>query len=550
MNSSSGSSDVSRRLAVAAAVAVGAVGVGAGLYYLSKKKPTVADKKKEAAAKSLEQESTPSKLSRMTALELKELGNKLFSVKKYERAIEIFTHAIEKCGPGDEELAAACFQNRAASREFLPNASLEEIIADCQMAINNRPGYGKAYMRKARQYEKQGKNRDALIELFTATHVEPSLDSNIGEMLGRIAGVVAEEEKKLWIEENQPKNQLTPVRHEKVYAWLRKFGEHDPVRCDIVNGVVADGPYYDALKLIRDRKYDDVVDTLTPVDESEVTLADYLKVLLLLARFQYWQNRRSLADDSLIKFEEKFATLAEVDKEMFGDYMKARLCLSIEIARDKDELKPLFEKAIGIDKEYIDFYTTAVIRYTQMNEIEAANEVSSSEGIVPTTNLSLAKLMVGILLGVKNQDMSLAMDSPTPYALSLLSKVYTLFQSPADALENINKVLEMEPNESAHYFESSLMSSSEDEMWTRLNRCIELEPHHAEANLMLASLRVNKGGAAAISLEDYNFCCACLDRAMKVFVPDSVDFPVVDSVFQMMAVLKTKREAGVRLGVE
>lgn len=47
MSASTGASDMSRRLAVAAAIAAGAIGLGIGLYYLTKKSDPNIEKKKQ-----------------------------------------------------------------------------------------------------------------------------------------------------------------------------------------------------------------------------------------------------------------------------------------------------------------------------------------------------------------------------------------------------------------------------------------------------------------------------------------------------------------------
>ncbi|CAJ0961510.1 unnamed protein product, partial [Mesorhabditis belari] len=559
-----GASDVSRRVAIAAAVAAGAIGVGVGLYYLTRKSSDDpnADKKKLEKLKA-GPEVDNSKLAQMKSIELKELGNKLFSVKKYPKAIEIFTKAIEKCGEGEEELLAVCFQNRAAAKEYLTGVSLEEIIDDCTKALEHKPHYGKAYVRRAKNEQKNRQYREALVDIFAATHVDPALDNQIGDILAQVSTILAEVEKEEWIRSANPQQQVTPVRHERVYAWLHKIGEHDPIRVDIVEHAKGDGPYYNALQLIRERHYTSVAECAAKCFTAEgISIDEKLKGLLLTARFQALQNQRALAEEIFSSFEKEFDLLIDLEKERLSDLRKSKASLLIEIGRNKDEVLGAFTKAIELDKAYVDFYTTATFRLTQLNDLTDADVVINKSDFEDTVNAKLARHMLKILVAVQSGDMAQVhngirgleefvngLPEQTPYALILLAKIYALFQNNELAAETLGKLMQIESEESSHYFDASMLASNENEMMTRLEKCVALEPNHAEANLMLCSLKVNQVGPKALTAKDYDFCTACLDRATRVIVPDSPDFPTVSSVFQMMAILKAKREAGVRFSV-
>lgn len=106
--------------------------------------------------------------------QLKQTGNQNFSRKNYDAAKEYYTKAIEL----SEQLAknikpedlAIFYQNRAACNEALGN--FEEVVIDCGHAINLKKTYAKAYLRRARAYDKLGKYDQAMVDAFSANLLE------------------------------------------------------------------------------------------------------------------------------------------------------------------------------------------------------------------------------------------------------------------------------------------------------------------------------------------------------------------------------------------
>lgn len=137
-------SNLYRYVAVAAAVGVSVV----GLYYVLWRKSSL--KKKE-----------------LTVKELKDLGNKLFAAKKYADSIRVFSKAIAADdSEGSELIKAMCYQNRAAAKEHHGGYKVEDMLSDCEQAINCNPRYAKAYFRKARLLQMKKEYMPSLISLF------------------------------------------------------------------------------------------------------------------------------------------------------------------------------------------------------------------------------------------------------------------------------------------------------------------------------------------------------------------------------------------------
>lgn len=109
----------------------------------------------------------------MRAAALKEEGNVKFRSGDFEAAYAAYSSAIDVDGGGDTEVRSAALCNRAACAVKLgkPRA---EIIADCTAAIELRPDYIKAYIRRSQAYEAEDKLDDAIADLEKANEIEAS----------------------------------------------------------------------------------------------------------------------------------------------------------------------------------------------------------------------------------------------------------------------------------------------------------------------------------------------------------------------------------------
>jgi import receptor subunit TOM70 len=146
--------------------------IGASCYYLY-----YANKNRNSrdGASSNDQSKNKSKTKQLTPSEhmaqLKLTGNHNFSRKNYAVAIDSYTRAIDYCQTLARDTIkpnelAVFYQNRAACNEALGDP--EKVISDCDRAIELNENYVKAYIRRAKAYEKLGKYDKALVDAYSA----------------------------------------------------------------------------------------------------------------------------------------------------------------------------------------------------------------------------------------------------------------------------------------------------------------------------------------------------------------------------------------------
>ncbi|VDM74438.1 unnamed protein product [Strongylus vulgaris] len=427
-----------------------------------------------------------------SAKKLKDLGNKLFAAKKYEDSIRVFSEAIT-CWDSQENslLRAMCFQNRAAAKEC-------------------NPRYAKAYFRKARLLEKKKDHEGSLACVFCATQLDPSLDTQSGHILSSILEHLEKNAYDKWVQENASQDHVRHVRHEKV----------------------AD---------------------MAVQEEGE----KQLNALILAARFYFYRNQLDKFSSCVEKFDKIFQALSDEEKEEKKDLLNARHIVSIEAGRTSDEVMKAYNAAVEQTKsKNPDFNVMAGFRLVLCNDTRTAKEMLSSNDI-NTPNMKLLYLTLQILCTtgqdgapdmaqLHNNILELEkfvseLEPKTGYALSLLAKITATFSMDRSAQLIFEEVFKLEPSESIHFFDRSCIAASGADAIENLKKCIEIEPHHAEAHLMLASLLMNEVGTKSISTEEYNAIDAHLSTALSTFA-DNVDFPVVMGVFRLKEVLSAKKK--------
>mmetsp|Transcript_7195 Transcript_7195/g.21947 ORF Transcript_7195/g.21947 Transcript_7195/m.21947 type:complete len:213 (+) Transcript_7195:42-680(+) len=104
------------------------------------------------------------------AMELKEEGNALFRSEKYSEAHAAYTASLEMEGSAD--VRSAAYSNRAACSAKLGRAQ-SEIIADCSAALDLRPDYVKALLRRSAAYEAEEHFDEATADLEKVVELDP-----------------------------------------------------------------------------------------------------------------------------------------------------------------------------------------------------------------------------------------------------------------------------------------------------------------------------------------------------------------------------------------
>lgn len=498
----------------------------------------------------------PMKKKELTVKELKDLGNKLFAAKKYADSIRVFSKAIAADdSEGSELIKAMCYQNRAAAKEHHGGYKVEDMLSDCEQAINCNPRYAKAYFRKARLLQMKKEYMPSLISLFCATQLDPALDNQSSNLLQILLDELEKIAHQAWLSDGSLHGLKKHVRHEKVYNWLHKTVTCDCIRSDVLNLKLNDNsPYAKAIEMIRNRNYDGVADIA-----MEQTGPHELEAQILAARFSFYRNQMNLFKTCLETFDKAFAALPDEKRKEREDLICAKHILLIESAREPNDINEAFNAAMNsVDQQNPDFYVMAAFRYVLCNDIRRAMDLLSTEGI-STTNMKLLLLTLQILKNANPEggtpDMAMlhgnilqlenfvgSLEPKSSYALSLLAKITATFSSDAGARSISDEILKMEPSESIHYFDRSCMSASGKDAMDNLEKCMELEPYHPEANLMYASLMMNEVGSRPISPQEYERIDRHITVASSTF-DNNIDFPIILAVFRLREVLNAKMEA-------
>jgi tetratricopeptide (TPR) repeat protein len=98
-----------------------------------------------------------------SAVAMKERGNAAFKNGEYAPACDLYTAAFEATSVNDSELRAVCLYNRACCRFHL--SEFEASLSDCASALDYKPNYAKALLRRALAYEKLEKYADAVEDM-------------------------------------------------------------------------------------------------------------------------------------------------------------------------------------------------------------------------------------------------------------------------------------------------------------------------------------------------------------------------------------------------
>jgi len=118
----------------------------------------------------------------MSTAEIEKIqGNDAFKAGNQEQAIKHYTNALRACETKTEEgreMAAAILANRAACNRQL--YMHKKVVEDCTQALAYKPGYLKAFIRRAQSYESLEKYRESLADYEQAVALGGGLEATRG----------------------------------------------------------------------------------------------------------------------------------------------------------------------------------------------------------------------------------------------------------------------------------------------------------------------------------------------------------------------------------
>ncbi|KAK1780803.1 hypothetical protein QBC45DRAFT_95544 [Copromyces sp. CBS 386.78] len=299
------------------------------------------------------------------AAKLKELGNKAYGSKDFNKAIQLYSKAII-CKPDP-----VYFSNRAACHNAL--AEWEQVVADTTAALKLDPHYVKALNRRANAYDQLSRYSDALLDFTASCIIDGFRNEQSAQAVERLLKKFAENKAKEILETKPPKlpsstfvgNYLQSFRSKP-----RPEGLEDSVELSEETGL---GQMQLGLKHLESK-------TGTGYEEASAAFKKALDLGELGAHEALAYNLRGTFHCLMGKHEEALADLSksiEIDPAMTQSYIK-RASMNLELGHP-DKAEEDFNKAIEQNAEDPDiYYHRAQLHFIKGEFAEAAKDYQKS----------------------------------------------------------------------------------------------------------------------------------------------------------------------------
>lgn len=299
------------------------------------------------------------------AAKLKELGNKAYGSKDFNKAIDLYSKAII-CKPDP-----VYFSNRAACHNAL--AQWEQVVADTTAALKLDPHYVKALNRRANAYDQLSRYSDALLDFTASCIIDGFRNEQSAQAVERLLKKFAENKAKEVLETKPPKlpsstfvgNYLQSFRSKP-----RPEGLEDSVELSEETGL---GQMQLGLKHLESK-------TGTGYEEAAAAFKKALDLGELGAHEALAYNLRGTFHCLMGKHEEALADLSksiELDPAMTQSYIK-RASMNLELGHP-DKAEEDFNKAIEQNAEDPDiYYHRAQLHFIKGEFAEAAKDYQKS----------------------------------------------------------------------------------------------------------------------------------------------------------------------------
>ena len=109
------------------------------------------------------------------AEQIKLRGNDAFKLAQFDKAIDLYTEALEACQDKTASLAISCHNNRAACHQQMSN--YQAVIEDCTAVLDVDPENQKALLRRGLAYEGLERYRLALQDIRALLAINPNVDT-------------------------------------------------------------------------------------------------------------------------------------------------------------------------------------------------------------------------------------------------------------------------------------------------------------------------------------------------------------------------------------
>ncbi|XP_031848082.1 translocase of outer membrane 70 isoform X2 [Nomia melanderi] len=293
-------------------------------------------------------------------------GNTQFRIGKYDEAIKQYTKAIDTCPPENTEDLATFYQNRAAAYEQLKKYSAVKV--DCTKALELKPRYTKALLRRARALECCNDFESALEDVTAACILESFSNQRTLEMADRVLKQLGKQHA---MEHLANKKYIMPSKH-LIKNYINSFYK-DPVFAllkNADNSNLSQG-FAKILKSMKEEKYDNIIQLCTEeLGDSEPDAVPHgMEMFLLRATFYLLLGQYETA----IKDFDTIINSDVVSKSIKVNAFVKRASSYMHLENPEKSFHD-FNMAVELDPECGDIYSHKGLANLLIEKIEKARE--------------------------------------------------------------------------------------------------------------------------------------------------------------------------------
>ncbi|KAL7747061.1 TOM (translocase of outer membrane) complex component [Sorochytrium milnesiophthora] len=523
-----------RKWVVMAVLALSVAGVGAAYYVSSrKKKPKSPRRKKGTAERSTSDDVDASEPSVMGAMEakraadiappakqtssptvpvtdkysdlseserskraqeLKNQGNDLFKSAKYADAIDYYTQAIEL-----QPKSAVFWCNRAACYANL--SDYENVIADCNQALQYDPTYVKALHRRALAYEHVGRLREAYQDFTAICFLDGFKNQTAVTSAERLLKTISEARAK----EMMPGKEVALPSPTFVSAYMEAFRAVPSAAPDTLKHPAETARYYFNLAKdhIAHRRYDDALAAsdkaydLAEKDKTALTSKERAELYNIHGTFLFLKGQ---AAEAIAAFDRSI----EADPSNASTLIK-RANVSMDQG-DPQATLASFETAVAVNPQDPDvYYHRGQVHFLMNSFDEAIVDYQRSIDLDP--NFVFAFIQLGVAQYKAGQiQRGLATFKKAMNKFPTASDLHNYYgellmdqQRFPDAMQSFEKALSLSPSSPLPYINKALLHFQ----WqgdvkiaeALMKQAIEKDPRCDVAYVQLANMQLHHGDA-------------------------------------------------------
>lgn len=485
----------SSRWKTALCVGISVLGVGAVGFLIWRRRST-----KDVIGKP-EPESEKADLTpREQAQASKLKGNGYFKECKYNEAIVCYTEAIDVCPEDNKPDLAVYYQNRAAAYEQLKN--YDKVISDCSQALLFNKKYTKAYLRRAKAYEKVDQKQNSLQDLTAVSMIEGMQNSSWMTQMDEILKLIGSEEAAKHF------NNRRKVLPSNVFikAYLDSFSQDVTLTVED-NKSGETEPFVQAVEDALEKKYDNIV-TLCSAEIDKSEPSEYLAKSLCLRGTM--NTLMSLHSEALKDFD-RVISLQEADVKVKVNALIKRASIKLQLSRNSQDAYEDFNEAIKLDPNNADIYHHRGQINSLTDKLTEAKEdfercVELDDSFVPAKvqlafciyKTAMMQQSTILLQGAKRMfDDIIAKHPNSGDAFSLFAQLNQEMQDYETAEKNFDRAISIEPDNPVHFVYKALLvcqwKRDIDKAISLLKKAVALDPKCDFAYETLATLQVQSG---------------------------------------------------------